>query len=43
MKIKMNKNKKVKVVKNGKVGVRFIEPAGSVPMIGISLCPPIFI
>jgi putative transposase len=27
----MNKNKKVKVVKNGKVGVRFIEPAGSVP------------
>jgi hypothetical protein len=31
MKIRMNKNKKVKVIKNGKVGVRFIEPAGSVP------------
>jgi len=27
----MNKNKKVIVVKNGKVGVRFIEPAGSIP------------
>ena len=31
MKIRMNKNKKVIVVKNGKVGVRFIEPAGSIP------------
>ena len=30
MKIGMNKNKKVIVVKNSKVGVRFIEPAGSV-------------
>ena len=29
MKIRMNKNKKVIVVKNGNVGVRFIEPAGS--------------
>ncbi len=27
----MNKNKKGIVVKNGKVGVRFIEPAGSIP------------
>ena len=31
MKIKMDKNRKVIAVKNGKVGVRFIEPAGSVP------------
>ena len=27
----MDKNRKVIAVKNGKVGVRFIEPAGSVP------------
>ena len=31
MKIKIDKNRKVIAVKNGKVGVRFIEPAGSVP------------
>ncbi len=29
--IKVNENKKVRIIKNGKVGVRFIEPAGSVP------------
>jgi len=27
----MNENKKVRVIKRGKVGVRFIEPAGSLP------------
>jgi REP element-mobilizing transposase RayT len=31
MKIRMNKNKKEIIIKNGKVGVRFIEPAGNLP------------